>query len=308
MKNLFIFLVFPGFLFTAVAGMMASWLERKVTARIQWRVGPPWYQSIADTLKLLGKETIVPRGCSRTTFLLAPFVGFAGVILISSIIGAIGLNPHRSFIGDIIVLIYLLILPPLSLIVGGAASRNPLASLGVSREMKIMIAYELPFILAICIPVIKGGMSISLGAIILFQHAHGSFLWNWSCMLAFIVALLCVQAKLGFAPFDIAEAETEINAGPLIEYSGVLLAIFRLTKMMVLVVLPLVLITLFAGGVQFHGWGIVVCVLEYLAILLLIIVIKNTNPRLRIDQALTFFWGPVTILAGAGVVLALMGH
>lgn len=308
MKDLFIYLVFPGFLFTAAAGMMTSWLDRKVTARIQWRVGPPWYQSFSDVVKLLGKETLIPRGCSRFTFFISPIIGFAGVILVSSILGRINLYPQRSFIGDLIVLIYLLIFPALALIMGGSASRNTLASIGVSREMKLILAYELPFILAIIVPVIKGGVTINLGEIVEYQRLHGAFLWNPSCWFAFAAALLCVQAKLGIVPFDIAEAETEINGGPLIEYSGPLLGIFKLTKMMMMVVLPVFLLTLFAGGVSFHGWGLAASLIKYLLILVVIIVIKNTNPRLRIDQALRLFWGPMTIIAAAGVVLALMGY
>jgi len=308
MRELFIYIVFPGFLFTAALGMMASWLDRKITARIQWRVGPPWYQSFADIMKLLAKETVMPRGCSRETFIIAPIVGFAGVTLVSSILGVVNLDPRRGFVGDLIVVIYLLALPSLALILGGAASRNPLASLGVSREMKLLLAYELPFILAAFTVVVKAGITINLGEIIAFQHTHGPLLRNASCILAFVAALLCVQAKLGLVPFDIAEAETEINAGPLIEYSGPLLALFRLTKMMMLVAVPFFLIALFGGGVEFHGWGIAWSCVKYLLVLLVITVIRNTNPRIRIDQAVKFFWGPVTLIAGAAALLALGGY
>ena len=127
-------------------------------------------------------------------------------------------------------------------------------------------------------------------------------------MTTFIVGILYMQAKLGLVPFDIAEAETEINAGPLIEYSGPLLAIFKLTKMMMLVALPLFLLTLFAGGVSFRGWGIAASLIKYVLLIVIITVIRNTNPRLRIDQALKFFWGPVTIIAVAGIVLAFVGY
>ena len=72
LANIFYFIVFPGFLFTAVIGLLASWVDRKVTARIQWRVGPPWYQNFVDFFKLLGKETIVPKAAKKTGFLLAP--------------------------------------------------------------------------------------------------------------------------------------------------------------------------------------------------------------------------------------------
>ena len=308
MEYIFIYLVFPGFLFTVVAGMLASWLDRKVTARVQWRVGPPWYQSFADVVKLLGKETIVPRGCARAAFVASPIVGFAGVILVSSILGRVNIEPRRGFVGDLIVVLYLFILPSLALIMGGAASRNPIASLGVSREMKLILGYELPFILAILVPVVKAGVTISMGGIVEYQRLHGAFLWSPSGWLAFAAAFLCMQAKLGLVPFDIAEAETEINGGPLIEYSGPLLGLFKLTKMMMLIALPLFLLTIFAGGVAFRGWGAGVSVIKYVLVLVLITVVRNTNPRMRIDQALRFFWGPVTIIAAVAVALAFFGY
>lgn len=308
MRTLFIYLVFPGFAATALAGMMAAWLERKLTARIQWRVGPPWHQSFADTLKLFSKETVIPRGCARGLFFAAPPAGLAAAALVASMLGAVGMDPGRGFVGDLIVMVYLLMLPSLALIAGGAASRNTLASVGVSREMKLMMAYELPMLLAISVPVIKAGVTIDTGAIVSFQRLHGPFIASLSGALAFAASLACIQAKLGFAPFDIAEAETEINSGPLIEYSGPLLALFRLTRMMLLVVLPCLLLTLFAGGMRFYGWGIAGSVVGYAAILLLVVLIKNTNPRLRIDQALKFFWGPVTAVAAAAAILALTGR
>ena len=308
MRTVFIYLVFPGLAATAAAGMMASWIERKLTARLQWRVGPPWYQPFADLLKLLSKETVFPRGCARGLFVAAPLVGLASAALVASMIGAAGLDPGRGFVGDLIVLVYLMMLPSIALIAGGAASRNTLASVGVSREMKLMMAYEAPMILAILVPVIKAGVTISTGGIVAYQRLHGPFAASPSGALAFAAALLCAQAKLGLPPFDIAEAETEINVGPLVEYSGPLLAAFRLTRMMLLVALPCLLLTLFAGGVRFYGWGAARSVLGYAAILLLMTLIKNTNPRLRIDQALRFFWFPVTAAAAAAVLLALAGR
>ena len=82
----FAVLIFPGFLFTTAIGMASSWVDRKVTARLQWRVGPPWYQPIADVLKLFGKETVVSENSSRATFLTAPYVGLSAVIVVSAIL------------------------------------------------------------------------------------------------------------------------------------------------------------------------------------------------------------------------------
>jgi NADH-quinone oxidoreductase subunit H len=308
MRIIFEYLIFPGFLFTATVGLLASWVDRKVTARVQWRKGPPWYQNFVDILKLLGKETIIPRSGARLTFLLSPILGLASITLVSTILGMINIWPDRSFIGDLIVVLYLLTIPPITLILGGFASGNPLASLGASREMKLILAYELPFILAIFVPVIKTGGLIKIGQILSFQETSGIMLTNPSCVVAFIVAILCMQAKLGFVPFDIPEAEQEIMAGPYIEYSGSSLAIFKLTKAMMLFVLPVFLVMIFMGGIKLVGNSLIWGILKYVALLVIIILIKNTNTRLRIDQAIKFFWGPVTLLAIVAVILAVIGQ
>jgi NADH-quinone oxidoreductase subunit H len=308
METFLIYLIFPGFIFTAALGMMARWLDRKVTARLQWRVGPPWYQSFADIVKLLGKQTIVPPECRKTAFLLAPVLGISGMIAASGVLGAVSLNPARGFRGDLIAVIFLLAVPSLALFIGGLASRNPLASIGASREMKLMAAYGIPFILAAFTPAAKAGLTVALGDILACQHVRGDLLWSPSGILAFIVGLVCMQARLGFVPFDSPEAETEIEAGALTEYSGTVLAIFTLMKMMLVVIVPWFLLILFAGGVQFQGWGIARSMLRYLLILIIAILVRNTNPRIRIDQALRFFRGPVTVVAAAGVVLALLGY
>jgi len=305
-KTIFNFLVFPGFLFTATIGCLAGWVDRKVTARVQWRKGPPWWQNFADFIKLLGKETIIPSGCSRFTFLLSPIVGLSGVTLVSTITW-LSLSSGKGFAGDLIVVIYLLMFPSLAVIMGGFASGNPLASLGASREIKLLLSYEVPFVLALLVPVIRSGGILSLNGLLEYQMKNGIFLNSTSGFIAFVVVLLCVQAKLGLVPFDMAEAETEIMAGPYIEYSGAPLAVFKLTKWMMLFVLPMFVIDLFMGGIVFKGIHILYGILKF-SIILLTILIRNTNPRLRIDQAIKFFWGPCAILALFSILLAIKGY
>jgi len=306
-KTLFYFLVFPGFLFTALVGLLVSWIDRKVTARVQWRVGPPILQPLYDFVKLMGKETIVPRAGSKTTFLLSPLFGLAAVTIISTLLWLVMISPEKTFLGDLIVLLYLLTIPSLSVILGGFASGNPFASLGASREIKMVLAYELPFILAIFTPVIKTNGFIRLGDLLQYQWANSMFLNSWSGFIAFIVAIICMQAKLALVPFDIPEAETEIIAGPYVEYSGVPLAVHKLTRWIMLFVVPMFLVVMFMGGIVLKGWHILWGILKYILLLVLIILIRNTNPRLRIDQAVKFFWGPITILALIGIVLAFLG-
>ncbi len=301
------FLVFPGFLFTAVVGLFVAWVDRKVTARLQWRVGPPWYQNFIDFFKLMGKETIIPSAARRITFLLAPLIGLIGITLVSLILWQMNIYPDSTFLGDLIVVLYISILPSLALIIGGSASGNPLASLGASREMKLILAYELPFILAIFTPIVII-KDIRIGSIVAYQVNNGMmFTHHLSSLIALIVAFVCMQAKLALVPFDMPEAEQEIMAGPLIEYSGPPLALFKLTKAMMLFALPVFLITVFAGGMRFNGIQAIFSVIKYLVILILIVLVKNTNPRLRIDQALKFFWLRMFPLAIIGFILALVG-
>lgn len=300
--GLFYLVVFPGFAFTAVVGLFSSWVERKLSARLQWRVGPPWYQPFADFLKLLGKENVVPQGASRIGFFGAPVVGLAGVTLASTMLWMANISPGSTFVGDLIAMIYLLVLPSLGIIIGGSFSRNPFGATGASREVKLLLAYEMPFLIALMTPVVKSGGLISIGALLDFQQGQGWMLGNASCALAFTAALFSCQAKLGLAPFDISEAETELIAGPLVEYSGSALALFKLTKAMLLAVLPVLLITTFLGG-AWSPWT----PLSYVLILGFFVVLKNTNPRVRIDQAMRFFWLPLLALAILGIVLAAVG-
>jgi len=301
-KILFSYIIFPGFIFSAVVGLFLTWIDRKVTARIHWRVGPPWFQPYADFLKLLLKETIIPEGSSKTLFLLGPLLGLVGMSILAVMLFSMNFYPTGSFVGDIIVIIYLLALPPIGIIIGGSASKNPLASVGASREMTQYFAYELPFLIVLATIILKAGGSIKFGEIILAQQAQGPFLYSISGVIAGVVILLCVQAKLSFVPFDIPEAEQEIMAGPYIEYSGVALAIYKITRAMMLFLLPLFLISILWGG--FADWW---AIPKFLLIIVLIVLMKNTNPRLRIDQALKFFWIGLGILSIIGLVLAFYG-
>ncbi|MFA5345531.1 MAG: complex I subunit 1 family protein [Candidatus Omnitrophota bacterium] len=302
MKSIFYYLIFPGFIFSATIGLLAGWFDRKLTARLQWRMGPPWHQNFTDILKLLGKEVIVPQG-AKLTFLLSPYLGLIAAVLVSTSLGRSIISPLESFGGDLIVIFYLLAIPAVALIIGASSSRNPLASVGVSREIKLLLAYELPLILSIITIVIKCKGALQIGQIIQQQMIFGSNVFSFSGALAFLVAIFCMQAKLGIGLFDIAEADQEIMGGTLIEYSGLPLAIFKLTKAVMLYTVPLFIIILFLG----KDLGPIFLIAKYLMLLVIMTLIKNTNPRLRIDQVLRFFWRIPTILGVIAVILAIFG-
>ena len=304
LQSLFWILIFPGFLFTVCFGLVASWVVRKVSALVQWRVGPPLLQPFYDVVKLMGKEVLVPQDAQRTVFMAAPLVGLAGVLLLSTMLWRITIAPEMLFVGDIIVAFYLMVLPSLALILGSSASASPHAAVGTSREMKLVMSYELSLVLALIVVIIKTGGQLNLAAIIQQTPAL-----SISGMLAFLVALLCVQAKLGFVPFDIAEAETELGSGVLMEYSGALLAVWKVVQAMLLVALPLFLVMVFLGGFGTSLWaGLLAGIGKYVLILVLLILIKNTNPRVRIDQAMKFFWVYCGIALAVAIILAITGN
>lgn len=298
--NVVIWTVVVGAL-TAVIGLVASWIDRKVTARVQMRVGPPLLQPFYDIVKYCVKETCVPAGGPRTLFLAAPLLGFAAATIASTILWNSlfgGRLFGGVFVGDLIVVVYLLTIPAIAVVLGSFASRNPLASLGGSREMKLILSYELPFVLAVLVPVIKAH-SIRLDAILAADAALPSL----SGLIALVVVILCMQAKLTLVPFDMPEAETELSGGVYVEYSGPPLAIYKLTRAMMLFIMPTFVITVFGGGLTWYGIGFVVW---FVVLLVIIVLVRNTAPRVRIDQALRFFWGPVTVAALLAVVLALV--
>jgi NADH-quinone oxidoreductase subunit H len=305
-RALFDLFVFPGIVFTAVLGLLAGWLDRKVSSRLQFRVGPPLFQNFNDFFKLLGKETVLVKTGLPWLFVAAPLAGFAVLSLSATVVGT-ALFFGRSIGADLIVLMYLLMFYSVVVVLGGAAPGNVFASLGAGREVKLLLADELPFILACLVPVIRAGYKLDFGAILGYQATNGMLVASASGAIAFLVALLAVQAKMALPPFHIPEAETELVAGPYTEYGGPLLGFWKLNQFMMLVVFPFLLILLFWGGFTRTGLGPLWGVLKYLLILVLIILIKNTNPRVRTDTAIAFFWKYLSPLAFAAVVLAVLG-
>jgi len=307
--NLFYFLVFPGFLFAAVTGAFLSWFDRKITARVQFRKGPPLLQPFYDFFKLLlVKETILPKQGSPLIFLLAPVLSVFGATMAGVFILLPLFNITTGFKGDLLVIFYLLTIPSFSYIIGSLASGNPLAAVGGSREMKLIISYELTFLLLIAGIIMKCAQKFDLYSVIQTQQAGSPFIGSISGVLLFIVGIFCIQAKLGLVPFDIAEAETEINEGVFIEYSGSAYALIKLTKYIMLFILPSFLIALLMNGFRLNGINILWAVLKVLVVVLVLTLIRNTNPRIKIKQAIKFFIVWMNLLAIIAIVLISFGY
>ncbi len=307
--NIFYFLVFPGLLFTAVTGGFLSWFDRKITARVQFRKGPPLLQPFYDFFKLLlVKETILPKYGAPLIFLLMPIFAVFGATMAGVFILLPLLNITTGFRGDLIVIFYMLTIPSFSYIVGALASGNPLAAVGGSREMKLILSYELTFLMVLAGIILKSGQHFDLYSIINAQQTKSPFIGSISGVLLFITGIFCVQAKLALVPFDMPEAEAEITEGIFIEYSGAAYAMIKLTKYIMLFILPAFLAALLMKGFRLNGIGILWAVMKVLAVVLLLTLIRNTNPRIKIKQAISFFLIWMNLVAVAALVLIFLGY
>jgi NADH-quinone oxidoreductase subunit H len=307
MRELFYFVVFPGILFSGIAGGVLCWFDRKITARLQFRKGPPLLQPFYDFVKLMGKELILPKRGSAALFLLSPLLSLCGAALAGLMILLPIFGLETGFQGDLIVIFYLLAMPSVFTIAGALASGNPLAAVGASREIKLVIAYELSFILFMAAVIYKSDMQLSLQGVLAYQSAHGAHLASVSGVLLFVVFLFCLQAKLGLVPFDMAEAETEITHGLFIEYSGPAYGLYKLTKYMLWFLLPCLGAGTLVNGLGTEGTGLLWSALKILGIVLLLTLIRNTNPRLKIRQAMRFFFIWMNLLVIAALLLSVFG-
>jgi NADH-quinone oxidoreductase subunit H len=290
-SNIAALLFFPGGLFVLAAGLMYSWIDRKIIARLQNRIGPRWFQPFADTVKLLAKEEIVPAGVNRALFVALPLVALAGALTAALYVPMAGLPPALSFPGDLIVTVYMLSLLTLSIGLAGANVRDRFSLIGATRALTQLFAYEAPFMLALLGPaIVAGSWQISQ----INEFAASNYWLLLTQPIGFVVALIGLMGKLELPPFDSPEAETEIVAGALTEYSGRGLAIFNLGKAVELVI-GLTLITAFyMGGLS----SPLDFLLKTVGVLVILAGLQSLMTRLRIDQTVGMWWryGAVLVL------------
>lgn len=312
LTNAWSVLVFPGLLFAVVVGLLLAGIDRKILARMQKRKGPPILQPTYDFFKLMGKETIIPHAANRKAFLIAPVLGFVSLVVLMLFIPVFGYSPFSTN-GDLIIVLYLLTIPAVALIVGGSASGSPYAGIGISREMVTMMAYELPLVIVLLAVAKKvGGESLvfSLGEIGDWQAANGLLISHWALIPAAIAMLLVIPAEVGTQPFDVAEAETEICEGPLVEYSGAPLAVFKLNTAIKMFVMTSLFTVLFFGGIDTGYIALNAVILVAICSVLTVICMTLAHAicaRLKIEHLFKFYWTVVTALAAISLILVWLG-
>ncbi len=285
------FLLFPGGLFLMFGGMAYEWIDRKLVARFQNRIGPRWFQPLADVLKLLSKEEITPQGVDRILFYLLPVLALSAALASALYVPIAGFAPAYSFKGDLVVALYMLSVLTLCLGLAGANTPNRFALVGATRTLTQLFSYEAPFLLALLGPAIVAG-TWTIGEINTYTQLH-----PWQMILTqplgFMVALVGLMGKLELPPFDAPEAETEIVAGALTEYSGRGLALFRIGKNVELLIGLTLVSAFYLGGVS----NPLLFVVKTVGLLFVMAVLQSLFARLRIDQTVGLWWRIGALLA-----------
>jgi NADH-quinone oxidoreductase subunit H len=288
-SQFFCLLIFPGFLFLTLLGFAVEFIDRKLYARLQNRVGPPWFQPLADFIKLSAKEEIIPEDADSVLFKLMPVVAMTAVVTAFFYIPVWSANALFSFNGDLIIVLYLLTIPTMTFFLGGWASSSLYSMMGAVRALTQLFAYEVPLFQALLAPAILAG-TWSISGIASYYNNHPWFtLFN---LLGFLVALIALLGKLEKVPFDIPEAETEIVGGTFTEYTGRLLAMFRLAIDIELVVGSSLIAAVFLpfglslGTVA--GFGLYL--IKVVAVVSVMALLRTVFARFRIEQMVNFCW------------------
>jgi len=290
-------------MFVLLAAPLCEGVLRKVTAIVQSRQGPPLRQPYFDLLKLLGKEDI-ESGESPGMQRFAAYLSLAAILTVACLV-PMGFGAPLNGAGDAILLIYLLTLCGICTLLAGLAAGSTYSMIGSSREMMTMIALEPLFAIALVIGAIHV-KSFRLDAV-LNGSVYSLDGIPWSGIIMLCVMVLSFQAFVQRVPFDTSEAETEIMEGPLMEYSGPKLALFKYAHMARLVIHSALFVALFVpwGSDLALPWCWLLFWVKVLVLVLVVTLVAATHARYRIDQAIRYFAG---LLAAALVALVLAGY
>ena len=301
--------------FLSVMVLALTWLERKALARIQMRMGPMRVgfhgalQPIADAMKLVSKEDILPSWADRRVYWLAPLAVFIPAFLLWVTIPVARDVALANLDLGLFYIVAISVLSVMGLVMAGWSSANKYAMLGGLRAAGQLVSYEIPFIMAI-LAVAMLAQTLNLRDIV---AAQSTFAYILTLPLSLFLFLTAGLAELGRTPFDIHHAESEVVGGPFVEYSGAHWAVFFLAEYINTFTIAALTALLFLGG---WGWpnmpfdGLLHSALSVLwfmvktyAVILVIFWIRGTYPRLRIDQLMAFGWKLLVPLSFINIVL-----
>ena len=303
-----------------ILGLFIAGIDRRIVARMQARIGPPLRQPFTDVRKLFTKQSIVPANAIPWLFNLMPVIALASSIAVLMYLPFGSLAPILGEAGDMILVLYLLIVPSLALVIGGFASGSPYATVGAQREMVSMIAYELPLAISVIIiawRLMAAGVAEPFSFITLMQTS----VWDVVGPLGIVGLLILLflfmwitPGELSKVPFDTPEAETELAGGILAEYSGRNLGVFSLAqavKMVAILTFGIIILLPWNLSPVFGMTGAVAVLLDLAFFVLKVIVvsilsvtvIRTMMARLRITQVVKLYW---FIFGGLGIIAIIL--
>jgi NADH-quinone oxidoreductase subunit H len=297
--------------FPLALSILLIWVERKIAARVQDRLGPnrvgPWgiLQNFADALKLIIKEDITPAGADRVVYNIAPIVAVLSVVMIWAVVPFSPVHVGVDLSIGVLYFVAISSIGTLAIMMAGWSSNNKYALLGAFRVVAQLISYEVPMVLALLVPVmIAGSMSM--------QDITRAQIGMWFIVLAPVSALIFYISNLaetGRAPFDLIEAESELVAGYNIEYSGMKFGLFMVNEFMHAFTANLLFAILFLGGWSGPGaeqvpfLGFIYLMIKTTLVYIPSLVLRATVPRVRIDQMMSFNWKILVPVSIANVVV-----
>ena len=305
-------IVFPGVLFLLVLAFFYEWIDRKMHAKLQNRYGPlhtgpaGLFQPVADFVKLLAKEDIVPLVCDKVIFSAAPIIYLALPLTALFVIPIAANTALVAFEGDLLLVMFVFTLMIITVFLAGWSSMNRYSIIGGVRAILQMMSFEIPLGLALIGPAIAA-KSLSISTISLWQSTA-----TWTILIqpiGFVVLVICLLAELETVPFNIPEAESEIVAGWLTEYSGRKLAMFRLGRNLELILASALISVLYLGGIEQIAFipAPVFFLIKTIVVVLFISFLRSIFARLRIDQSIRGMWRYLLPMAVLQIVLILAG-
>ena len=283
-----------------VVGLTYMGLSRKVTARVQNRKGPPFYQNFIDVLKLISKETAIHHGFMQHVGPAFLMVASIVSLMIVPVLNNGGWFPNLNFDGDLIFLLYIMVFGPLGMALGAGQTGNPNSAIGVTRGLSQMVGFEIPWVMALVALMLQFNTS-SIAELMDIQQQQGTWLM-FTSPFAFIAAVLAMLGMFRYSPFDIVGAPTELASGPVSENGGKYLFTMMSSSAIFAFVKLVLYVDLFMGG----AGNLIELLIKTFAIYLIPMLYGMVSPRYRTEQSIRYFWGWPTFFGLLAILYAVV--
>ncbi len=283
-----------------IVGMFYMGFNRKITARVQNRVGPPVWQNFIDVLKLWSKKSNITHGVMQHLAPLWLIATSVTSLMFIPIVKDSHFFVNLTFSNDIILLLYLMVIGSLGMALGAGEAGNPNGAIGVTRGLTQMVGFEIPWVMAL-VALMLQYKTTSISGIMEAQAQQGTWLM-FSSPFAFLAALLAMPGMFRYSPFDIVGAPAELASGPVSEFGGKYLGMMMTSGSIFAFVKLTLYVDLFMGGASNIGWLLV----KTFALYLFPVLWGLVSPRFRTEQAVRFFWGWPVFFGILGLIQAVI--